>query len=141
MFIKRKIKKLILFTAIIFCGLFVFGLDNIEAQDADWSQVNTDGFGDGNNSSSSSMTLFDGYLYVGTENSTTGGEVWRTSNGTSWSQINSNGFGDANNTGVNSLASFGGSLYAGTVNTTTGALQEEARMHRQTSVVGVPVPA
>lgn len=48
----------------------------------DWSRVATNGFnGDTNNGTVLSSETFNGYLYAGTANFTTGGEVWRSSSG------------------------------------------------------------
>ncbi len=41
----------------------------------DWSQVNTDGFGDANNESAR-MAVYNNRLYVGTSNGSTGAEIW-----------------------------------------------------------------
>jgi len=41
-----------------------------------WSQINTTDFGDTNNIVGYAIAENDGYLYVGTRNTTTGGEVW-----------------------------------------------------------------
>ncbi|MFH1149122.1 MAG: hypothetical protein V1748_01475 [Actinomycetota bacterium] len=91
-----------------------------------WTQVNADGFGDSDNVEASSMAVFSHggttYLYVGTENSVTGCELWRTAGlggppYTDWVQVNVDGWGAALNTRVSSLADFGGAwLYAGTAN-------------------------
>lgn len=40
-----------------------------------------------------SMASWQGHLYVGTFSVLTGGEVWRTSDGTHWEQVNEDGFG------------------------------------------------
>jgi len=85
----------------------------------DWSRVLGDEFGDSNNTGVLGLDAFDGYLYAGTSNSSTGAEVWRTANGTDWTQVNADGFG-AGNWAVMSFAGLGGSLYAGTGNGTTG---------------------
>jgi hypothetical protein len=79
-----------------------------------WSQVSVDGFGDLDNQVALSFETFNGYLYAGTYNEATGGEVWRSSNGTVWSQVNDDGFGTADNRGVSALETFGGYLYAST---------------------------
>ncbi|HLC38675.1 MAG TPA: putative Ig domain-containing protein [Patescibacteria group bacterium] len=83
-----------------------------------WSQSGTDGLGDANNLGSRAVASFGGYLYVATENITTGTEIWRTTNGTSWDQTNTDGFGVAANTSTRSLSIFGGYLYAGVTNAT-----------------------
>lgn len=49
-----------------------------------------------NNSSPSFIACivdFQGYLYVTTNNSTTGGQLWRTSDGANWQMITNNAFG------------------------------------------------
>jgi hypothetical protein len=48
------------------------------AQPIDWTQVNSDGFGDANNGGVPAMAVFNSYLYAGTFNSSAGGEVWHT---------------------------------------------------------------
>jgi hypothetical protein len=85
-----------------------------------WSQVNATGFGDTDNQCATVLEVFNGYLYAGTFNSDTGGEIWRTSVGTTWNQVNTDGFGDGNNHAASSFAVFNGYLYAGTENDTTG---------------------
>jgi len=80
----------------------------------DWTRVVTNGFGDAHNTAVLSFEPFTGYLYAGTFNSTTGGEVWRTNDGTTWTQVNTDGFGDTNNSVVPALAAFNGYLYAST---------------------------
>ena len=45
-----------------------------------------------------------------------GGQIWRTVNGTAWSQVSSSGFGEAANYGAQSLVEFDHHLYAGTRN-------------------------
>lgn len=83
-----------------------------------WSQVNTDGFGDQYNLAVEAMTVFGDDLYAGTfYNSATGGEIWRTNDGTNWLQVNTDGFGDGSATqGVRSFKIFSGKLYAGAYN-------------------------
>lgn len=87
----------------------------------EWQRVVSNGFGDVANGVTS-MEVFNGYLYAGTQNwdpvagGSTGGQVWRTNDGTTWLPVNTDGFGDADNYDVGSLAAFGGYLYAGTTN-------------------------
>jgi len=86
-----------------------------------WTRVVSDGFnGDSNNEAILSVEVFNGYLYAATGNGDTGGEVWRTNDGTTWIQANADGFGDADNTRVVSLEVLNGSLYAGTWNSADG---------------------
>jgi hypothetical protein len=65
------------------------------------------------------MGVDSGFLYVGTQNTVTGTEVWRY-DGTTWNQINTDGFGDARNALSFSMAASIGDLYVGTDNATTG---------------------
>lgn len=85
-----------------------------------WKQVNINGFGDRNNWTANRMSVFGGYLYVSTDNEVTGGEVWRTTNGTEWNQVDLDGFGIISNTGVRIGEVLNGYLYAGTKNQATG---------------------
>jgi parallel beta-helix repeat protein len=87
---------------------------------SDWTQVNSDGFGNSSNTAAKSMAEHNGNLFVGTDNSSTGGEVWEY-NGSSWAQANNDGFGDPNNFYANSMAVLNNGLYVGTYNTSTGA--------------------
>ncbi|NQV00289.1 MAG: chitobiase/beta-hexosaminidase C-terminal domain-containing protein, partial [Parcubacteria group bacterium] len=115
--IKNKIKNLTLFIAIIVCGVFLFIQKDVRAQDYIWQQANTSGFdGDTNNQDIRSLVSFDGYLYAGTEQAVTGGQIWRSLDGTTWNEVVSNGFGDATNTDISSLAVFDDFIYAGTQN-------------------------
>ena len=51
-----------------------------------WEQVNLDGFGDSNNKELG-FEIYNNCLYAGTDNRSTGCEVWRYNSGTSWTQI------------------------------------------------------
>jgi len=86
-----------------------------------WRQVNINGFGDRNNWAVNRMSVFGNYLYAGTANAMTGGEMWRTANGTDWSQGNVGGFGVISNTAVLVGEPWNGYLYVGTGNSDTGA--------------------
>ena len=86
----------------------------------DWQQKNINGFGDRNNYTVDRMSVFNGYLFAGTGNDSTGGEVWRSANGSNWSQVNLDGFGDATNTKLYVGETFNGNLYVGTGNSANG---------------------
>lgn len=86
-----------------------------------WRQVNIDGFGDGNNREAIRLAVHDDHLFVSTENLATGGEVWRSANGTTWDQVNADGFGVISTTIAFAEGSFNGYLYVGTGNNATGA--------------------
>jgi len=100
---KKSIKRLILgglgvtfLLSLLTTGPAAYGQTLI------WTQVNGDGFGDFNNKSACPTVVFEGYLYAGTKNVTTGGEIWRTKGiggppFTDWEQVNTDGFGDSNN--------------------------------------------
>ena len=77
-----------------------------------WTRAMTNGFGDNSNEAVLSFEVFGDRLYAGTLNSTSGGEVWRSSDGLNWSQVNSDGFGLSSNWAVSALAAFDGWLYA-----------------------------
>lgn len=83
-----------------------------------WTQWNLNGFGDLRNTLALSLTTFNGLLYAGTDNPSTGAQLWRNSADTAgqWRALTTNGFGDANNGGINHLLVFAGQLYAGTWN-------------------------
>lgn len=82
--------------------------------------ITDNGFGDANNTTPRSGVSFGGNLYFGSYNLVSGGEVWRSSNGTSWSQVNSDGFGSSDSSTVNDMIEFNNELYLGTTNGTTG---------------------
>jgi len=60
------------------------------------------------------------HLYIGTFNTETGCELWRSANPStsagSWEQVNYDGFGNAHNICVMAMIVFKGELYAGTYN-------------------------
>lgn len=84
----------------------------------DWEQVNTNGFGDVNNSRIWPGTVFGNRLYVGCHNGDTGGGIWRSQTGDpdSWEQVVTDGFGDPNNSECFPWVVFNDYLYAGTWN-------------------------
>jgi len=65
--------------------------------------INDDGFGDPQNIAIGSMGVHGGYLYMGTWNFITGGNVCRSSDGKTYAPIGSAGFGNPNNFDVISL--------------------------------------
>ena len=77
----------------------------------DWSRVVTNGFGDAGNFVVGSLAVLTNYLYAGTFNELTGGEIWRTNDGTTWQQVNLDGFGDPDTWAISSMAAFDGYLY------------------------------
>ncbi|GAB4501631.1 MAG: hypothetical protein Fur0035_11740 [Anaerolineales bacterium] len=81
-----------------------------------WKQSNINGFGDWNNQDVFSLTTFSNQLYAGMLNFTTGGQIWRSSDGKTWSSVMTNGFGDVTNVGIDDLLAFNNQLYAGVYN-------------------------
>ncbi len=83
-----------------------------------WEQINEDGFGNSVNFSVFSMAVYNGRVYAGTWNNSSGCEVWRLNDlGTNeWIQIVTGGFSNANNRGVHCMAVYNGRLYAGIAN-------------------------
>jgi len=92
----------------------------------DWTRVVANGFGDAHTQAIVSFEVFDGYLHAGTFNwnsvaiTSTGGQVWRTNNGTTWTQVNTGGFGTVNHCAISALAAFKGHLYASTMTAFAG---------------------
>lgn len=81
-----------------------------------WTQVNSDGFGNSNNTKASSMAVYNNNLYVGTRNTSGGCEVW-SYDGSSWTRrILLGGFITANNVDASAMAVYGSNLYVGTEN-------------------------
>lgn len=94
---------------------------------ADFSMINTNGFGDSNTKSTNTLKSYYGnYLYVGTQNTSTGAELWRCTLASAcdasgdWSQINSDGFGDLNNEYINDFQLFRDYLYMAVSDNTNG---------------------
>jgi len=59
-----------------------------------WTAVFTDGLGDAGNSHVAAMAEFQGELYIGLRNITTGGQVWRSGDGLAWTPVFTDGLGD-----------------------------------------------
>ncbi|HTO99940.1 MAG TPA: SMP-30/gluconolactonase/LRE family protein [Anaerolineales bacterium] len=78
-----------------------------------WTQANVNGFGNVGNIGVSTLKVFNGQLYAGTQNQDSGVEVWRSSDGTSWTPFSPPSTGaDA----VMSMEVFNNRLYIGTSN-------------------------
>jgi hypothetical protein len=91
-----------------------------------WTQVNTNGFGDPvNNDHVDSMIAWNGYLYVSTgmrNSAFSGTQIWRSADGiTNWTKVNTNGFGSNHNENAKSFTVFNGWLCSGTWNANVGA--------------------
>lgn len=77
-----------------------------------WTQLNTTGFGDPFNYTTTALAASGPNLFAGTSNGRNGSEVWWY-NGR-WARISKFGFAENNNFSVSEMASLGGTLYAGT---------------------------
>ena len=91
------------------------------ADGLNWTAVMTNGFGVYYNVGIDHLVEFNGKLYAGVRNSTpnppytdTGGEIWRSSDGTTWEPVVQGGFGDRYNGEVMHMAVFNNQIYAGT---------------------------
>ena len=85
-----------------------------------YSQINSDGFGDANNTMVNALAYFNGYLYAGTNNSNAGAQIWRTADDSNWEKVVDNGLTGATVTRVQYLIVFNSYLYAGTADSTHG---------------------
>ncbi len=80
------------------------------------SQINTDGFGSANNSNAYSMVSYNGLLYVGTENTEDGPDLW-SYDGDTWTEVDSSDF--VNPVRINALVNYNSSLLAVVQNETS----------------------
>jgi tripartite motif-containing protein 71 len=91
------------------------------ADENNWTINSTGkGFGDPNNKAIFDLLVLDNIFYATTYNSSSGLEVWKTSDGDNWQQVNPDGFGDSLNFctwGSSASAIFNDELYFGTHNT------------------------
>ncbi len=85
-----------------------------------WTTIVSDGFGESNTTLTGGMAVFNGYLYVGAGNTSSGAQLWRTSNGTTWQKVLTPAFGDMNNQQVEMVSVFGNQLYISLQNEATG---------------------
>ncbi len=85
-----------------------------------WTAVINNGFGNSLTTSTGGMVVFGNDLYVGAGNSTTGAQLWRSSNGTSWSPVTNPAFSDPNNKTVEMVLVFQNQLHVSMQNAVTG---------------------
>jgi hypothetical protein len=83
-----------------------------------WKEVSTPGFGDPNNLTVFEMATFNGCLYAGTANPTSGFQIWKTRADTTppyqWSRVVTNGaYRGRLNEGTLSMCVFNDALYVG----------------------------
>lgn len=95
------------------------------------------GFGNKNNSQIGFIKKFKENLYVGTYNSITGCQVWRTKDLIDWEQVVTDGFGNNKNTWAMSATIFKQEFYVGTFNYKDGCeIYKTTDGEHWTSVVG-----
>ena len=121
----NRISSLSTFGGYLYAGTFAFRDHGAQlwrtADGLNWTAVMTNGFGVYYNVGINHLVEFNGKLYAGVWNSTpnppytdTGGEIWRSSNGTTWELVMQGGFGDRYNGEVVRLAVFNNQIYATT---------------------------
>lgn len=89
-----------------------------------WSQIGGDGLGDSNNYSLFLYLgeAFEGYLYIGSYNTTSGGSIYRSSDGTNWTRFEEIGFGNTNNEVLVPRTLSSDKIYFGSANAVDGCL-------------------
>jgi sugar lactone lactonase YvrE len=121
----NRISTLGVFGGYLYAGTYAFRDHGAQlwrtADGLNWTAVMTNGFGVYYNIGIDHLAEFNGKLYAGVWNSTpnppytdTGGEIWRSSDGTSWEPVVQGGFGDRYNGEVMRLAVFNNQIYAAT---------------------------
>jgi len=121
---QAEIFRLAIFKGAIYAGTLSYAEDkgaqiwrSATGNRGSWTRVVNNGFGDPGNAAILCLQEFNGYLYAGTGNLTTGGEVWRSADGSRWSQENLDGFGSSCSQFVSALAVFNNRLYASVTRT------------------------
>ena len=107
-------KKVIFSLFILSCGVFLF-CGYSQADIFDWEQVNEDGFGNSEFSTSYSMADYNGKIHVGAFGYPEPGvQVWQTDSELTWNRTDEDVFNDDNNTKSisNTMTVFNGYLYA-----------------------------
>ena len=83
-----------------------------------WEKVGPDGYGDKNNNNTGAITVFNGYMYVGTWNYF-GMQIWRSDMKGEipwkWERVVAGGFGSNKNMAVQGLTVVGDNIYCGCV--------------------------
>lgn len=86
----------------------------------DWQQVSGGPFANPDNFQAATLEIFQNRLYLGTANAATGGELWRSLDGSSWEKITLDGLGGAKTSAIAALESFDGQLFFSTRNLDEG---------------------
>jgi len=138
----NRINSLGTFNNQLYAGAFNFGGNGAQiwrsSDGKSWSAVMSNGFGDSMNVGIDHLLEFNGKIYAGVWNQnndgsvTNGGQVWRSSDGSSWEQVVTGGFGDATNGEVFRLTVFNNQIYASTWSYNRRARRRDlAQQHRQ----------
>ena len=94
-------------------------------EDSEWEMVIDKGIDTTNNYWFSDFTVHnigtEEYLYAGTWNRNSGGELWRSNDGENWEVLFRNGNGNPKDWAIMKLYSYNDRLYLGTMNWNTGA--------------------
>jgi len=111
------------FCSLISVLVFVLTLPGIQTTYAigglsEFTQTNTDYFGDSNNWNTDDMIVYNSKIYI-SHFSVTGTEIWEY-DGTTWTQSNTDGFGDSANLGTDNFIVHNSKLYVGTTGNATG---------------------
>jgi len=87
-----------------------------------WDNANGSGagFGDSNNTYIFPSVATGGYIYAGTANSVTGGQVWRSADGYNWSRIGAESLNNPSDSVVYPAVVFNNHLYCGVSDYTNG---------------------
>ena len=118
----RKACLMLAIVAVTIIAIFLSSTDTAMA--GSMIQEVSGGFGVAGNQIASSMVVYSGRIYVGTNNGAHGCEIW-ASDGSGWTQVigggapgssTAPGFGNPNNITTSEMAVFGDYLYAGTHN-------------------------
>lgn len=71
-----------------------------------WETISEDGLGNADNDGFRCLNQYDGFLYAGSLNDSTGAELYRTADGVNWELVVSGGFGNATNAAIRDLVTF-----------------------------------
>ena len=94
----------------VYLGEHVRGIAVVPVDGAVVGPVFTDGLAV-NNSNTSAMAEYNNYFYIGLRNLTTGGELWRSEDGSTWSLVFNGGLGNPDNARTYGLQVYDDYLY------------------------------
>ena len=94
---------------LLFFMIFLWPQGTVKATEV-WQQVGGNGLGDPNNTTVSTMEVWNNALYAGVGNDA-GCRIYRSTNGTTWTKVNNDGFGHPHLRELYDFTAFGGQLY------------------------------